>query len=126
MKQKIDSSNKNALIYKKWKLLVNMTKNELLTFYNSTEGKEAGMSSSDAKEQGISSGRESARWIMKMKDTSPAKWTDDMWNWANKQISFISRMNGNKGGLFDKDGKKTRKHTSLLIWGHNPIKAMKK
>ena len=31
-------------------------------------------------------------------------------------------MSGNKGGLYDDKGNKTRKHTSLLIWGHNPEK----
>jgi hypothetical protein len=45
-----------------------------------------------------------------------------MWRWANKQINFISRMSGNKGPLYDEKGRKTRKHTSLLIWGHNPKK----
>jgi hypothetical protein len=57
-----------------------------------------------------------------MKDTPVSEWTPKMWEWANKQISFISRMNGNKGGLYDDKGNKTRKHTSLLIWGHNPKK----
>lgn len=109
-------------IYKKWKSLVNMSKSELENFYNSEEGKEAGLSSSEAKELGIHSGRESARWIMKMKDTPHNEWTPKMWEWANRQISFISRMKGNKGGLYDEKGNKTRKHTSLLIWGHNPEK----
>jgi hypothetical protein len=59
---------------------------------------------------------------MKMKDTPVAKWTPEMWKWANKQISFVSRMRGNKGDLYDDNGNKTRKHTSLLIWGHNPEK----
>lgn len=108
--------------YAKWKSLVNMSKGELERFYNSEDGKKAGLSSSEAKSQGISSGRESARWIMKMKDTRVADWTPQMWKWANKQISFISRMSGNKGGLYDDKGNKTRKHTSLLIWGHNPEK----
>jgi len=31
-------------------------------------------------------------------------------------------MSGNKGDLYDDKGNKTRKHTSLLIWGHNPEK----
>ena len=31
-------------------------------------------------------------------------------------------MSGNKGSLYDENGNKTRKHTSLLIWGHNPEK----
>lgn len=108
--------------YKKWKSLVNMSKSELENFYNSEEGKEAGLSSSEAAELGIHSGRESARWIMKMKDTPKDEWTPTMWDWANRQISFISRMKGNKGGLYDDKGNKTRKHTSLLIWGHNPEK----
>lgn len=108
--------------YAKWKSLVNMSATELQKFYNSQEGKDAGLSTSEANEQGISSGRESARWIMKMKNTRVADWTPQMWKWANKQISFISRMSGNKGELYDDKGNKTRKHTSLLIWGHNPKK----
>ena len=109
-------------IYQKWKHLVNMSKSELEKFYNSEEGKEAGLSASEAHRQGIDSGRESARWIMRMKSTPVSEWTPTMWKWANKQISFISRMSGNKGGLYDEKGNKTRKHTSLLIWGHNPEK----
>jgi len=108
--------------YAKWKSLVNMSYEEIESFYNSKEGKEAGLSSNEAKEQGISSGRESARWLMKMKKTSKEDWTPTMWKWANKQISFISRMSGVKGVLYDDNGNKTRKHTSLLIWGHNPKK----
>jgi ribosomal protein S18 acetylase RimI-like enzyme len=108
--------------YKKWKSLVNMSYSELEKFYNSEEGKVAGLTSSEAKEHGIDSGRESARWIMKMKKTPVSEWTDTMWKWAKKQISFISRMRGNKGKLYDDKGRKTRKHTSLLIWGHNPEK----
>lgn len=108
--------------YAKWKSLVNMSYGELKKFYDSKEGKEAGLSTSEANKQGISSGRESARWIMKMKTTPKDKWTDTMWKWANKQISFISRMSGMQGELFDDKGNKTRKHTSLLIWGHNPKK----
>jgi hypothetical protein len=108
--------------YAKWKSLVNMSKSELEKFYNSEEGKVAGLKPSEAKAQGIDSGRESARWIMKMKDTPTSEWTPQMWKWAKKQISFISRMSGNKGGLYDDKGRKTRKHLSLLIWGNNPEK----
>jgi hypothetical protein len=108
--------------YQKWKSLVNMSKTELKEFYDSEEGKEAGLSAGQAKSLGIDSGRESARWIMKMKDTPVSEWSPTMWKWAKKQISFISRMRGNKGKLYDEKGNKTRKHTSLLIWGHNPEK----
>jgi hypothetical protein len=106
--------------YTKWKNLVNMSKGELESFYNSKEGKEAGLSASEAKEEGIDSGRESARWIMKMKDIPYTDWTSNMWGWAKKQISFISRMKGMSGDLYDEKGNKTRKHLALLIWGHNP------
>ncbi len=114
--------DKHKETYAKWKSLVNMSYGELKKFYDSKEGKEAGLSTSEANEQGISSGRESARWIMKMKTTPKDKWTPTMWKWANKQISFISRMSGMQGELYDDKGNKTRKHTSLLIWGHNPKK----
>lgn len=112
--------DEKSKIYGRWKKLVNMSAAELRAFYESDEGKKAGLSASEAKDAGIDSGRESARWIMKMKGTPKADWTPAMWRWAKKQISFISRMSGNKGGLYDDSGNKTRKHTSLLIWGHNP------
>jgi ribosomal protein S18 acetylase RimI-like enzyme len=108
--------------YKKWKELVNMSRSELEKFYNSEEGKIAGLSAKEAKEQGIDSGRESARWIMKMKYVPVSEWNKNMWRWAKKQISFISRMSGMKGKLYDEKGRKTRKHLALLIWGHNPEK----
>ena len=109
-------------IYKKWNGLVNMSKSELEKFYNSEEGKVAGLSTKEAKDQGIHSGRESARWIIKMLDTPKEEWSPTMWAWANRQISFISRMSGMRGGLYDDNGKKTRKHLALLIWGHDPKK----
>ena len=108
--------------YKKWKSLVNMSYSELKRFYDSEEGKVAGLKPSEAKAQGIDSGRESARWIMKMKKTPVSEWTPTMWKWAKKQISFISRMSGAKGDLYDDKGNKTRKYLSLLIWGNDPKK----
>ena len=108
--------------YKKWKDLVNMSASELKNFMDSDEGREAGLSKQEADKLGIHYGRESAKWILKMKDTPVSEWTPDMWSWAKRQISFNSRMRGNKGKLYDDKGRKTRKHLSLLIWGHNPEK----
>ena len=102
----------DAETYAEWKSLVNMSKSEITNFYNSPEGKQAGLSESEAKEQGIDSGRESARWIMKMKDIPYKLWTSNMWRWAKKQISFIKRMSGMKGELYDDKGRKTREHTA--------------
>jgi hypothetical protein len=111
------------LVFDKWRKLVNMTYTELSRYFHSKDGQNSGLTESEAKSQGISSGRESAEWILKMKKTNWRKWSDDMWKWANKQISFISRMSGMQGELYDEKGNKTRKHTSLLIWGHNPKKS---
>lgn len=108
--------------YKKWNALVNMSYSELKDFYDSEEGQKSGLTAAEAKKEGIDSGRESARMIMKMLKTRKEQWTPTMWKWANKQISFISRMSGVKGPLYDDKGNKTRKHLSLLIWGHDPKK----
>ncbi len=116
------TNKEKKVVFDKWKKLVNMTFTELSRYYHSKEGKESGLSESEAKEQAISTGRESAEWILKMKKTNWKKWTDDMWKWANKQISFISRMSGLQGDLTDEKGKKTRKYKALLIWGNNPKK----
>lgn len=113
---------KNSEVYHNWKKLVNMSAKELQDFLNTPEGKKAGLSKSEAKEQGIKSGQESAEWIIKMKNTPVEKWTDKMWDWAKRQVSFIKRMSKIEGPLFDEKGNKTRKHTALLIWGHNPEK----
>ncbi len=99
-----------------------MSASELKNFMDSDEGREAGLSKQEADKLGIHYGRESAKWILKMKDTPVSEWTPDMWSWAKRQISFNSRMRGNKGKLYDDKGRKTRKHLSLLIWGHNPEK----
>lgn len=63
---------KREQLYRRWKQLVNMSASELERFYESEEGKEAGLSAGEAKKQGIKSGRESARWIIKMKRTPKA------------------------------------------------------
>jgi hypothetical protein len=109
-------------VYDEWKSLVNMSSSELKSFFKTEDGKEAGLSKSEASELGIGSGHESASWILKMKKVPYTQWSSEMWSWAKRQISFIKRMSGNKGDLYDDKGNKTRKHTSLLIWGHNPEK----
>lgn len=109
-------------IYDEWKSLVNMSSSELKSFLKTEDGKEAGLSKSEASQLGIGSGQESASWILKMKEVPYTQWSNEMWSWAKRQISFIKRMSGNKGDLYDDKGSKTRKHTSLLIWGHNPEK----
>ena len=54
----------------------------------------AGLSRNEASSKGISSGRDSAKAIIRMKKKGVDNWTANDWKWANKQISFISRMSG--------------------------------
>lgn len=128
-----NSNQPDKKVWETWKKLVNMTEKELKEFYDSEEGKTAGMKQGEADEAGIDSGRESARMLLKMIPSGSSfnkaeeKWTSDMWRWAKKQNSFISRMRGMRsrmvGNPFERDGKKTRWLKSLLIWGHDPRKA---
>jgi hypothetical protein len=123
-------------VWKTWRKLINMSLKELENFYNSEEGKDAGMKQSDADKAGIDSGRESARMIMKMLphgasfSAAEEHWTPTMWKWARKQNSFNSRMRGMRkrmvGNPFERDGKMTRWLKSMLIWGHDPRKSMRK
>lgn len=114
-------------MYARWRKLVNMTPSALQAFKesqmkrgNKTAGEYPGLRPAEARKQGISSGVQSAVWIIKMKQTSVADWSPEMWRWCGKQISFISRMKGSAGKLRDADGNPTRKLLSLKIWGHNP------
>lgn len=106
-------------LLREWKTLVNMTERQLERFLDSPLGKRAGLSRSEAKSEGVRSGRDSARAIIRMKGKPSASWTSSDWAWAKRQVAFIRRMKGNTGPLM-KDGKPTRKLGSLLLWGHKP------
>ena len=130
---------KKREIRKKWLELVNMTKTELQAFYDSDWGnKKAGLSRDEAKEQGISSGRDSALAILKMKETSPKEWSRkkskdrgrgimlDYWQWAQKQINFNTRHRAMQGAYLDEKGRPNRKLLGLWIWGHDPWRYARK
>jgi len=106
--------------YSKWHKLVNMTPTELQTFINH-HGQEAGLSRTEASAQGIKSGRDSARAIIRMKQKPITQWNNTDKEWMNRQISFISRMRGVQGPLY-RGNEPTRKLLALKIWGHNPTK----
>jgi len=115
--------------YKTWKKLINMSANEIQKFLDSDEGKEAGLSRKEAATAGagggkITSGRDSARAIIRMLGKKFEDWTENDLDWMKAQISFISRMKANPGQLLDDKGRKTRKLLSLLVWGHDPRKKM--
>jgi hypothetical protein len=114
-------------LYARWRSLVNMSAKSLDTWLDrqlelakKDPKKHPGMKQSVAAKMGISTGRQSAKWIMRMKQTPVKDWTPEMWRWAGKQVSFINRMKGAAGALYDEKGEPTRKLLSLKVWGHNP------
>lgn len=114
-------------LYAKWRELINMSAASIEAFKakQTAKGRKdpkkyPGLKPKAAAKIGISSGVQSAEWIAKMKKTPVKDWTPEMWKWAGKQVSFVSRMKGNDGPLRDENGEPTRKLLSLLIWGHNP------
>lgn len=117
----------NDATYKKWSKLINMSGKELEAFLDSDDGKEAGLSRKESGKAGasgkkITSGRDSARAIVRLLGKKKEDWESRDWDWANKQISFISRMKGSAGPLRDEKGRPTRKLLALKIWGYNPEK----
>lgn len=117
----LKNSKDEDSIYREWKGLVNMTARELQDFAGSNLGKKAGLSREEASRQGIRSGQDSAKAIIRMKHKHKSDWTASDWDWARRQIAFIKRMRGVRGHLLDKKGEPTRKLLALLIWGHNPL-----
>lgn len=138
---KKNTSGASFETWAEWRTWINMSSAELKSFYDSQEGKEAGMKQKAAGKLGIDTGRESARWLMKMIPSGGTwggalkNWTPEMWKWAKKQNSFNARMYGTskraKGNpWYDEkmvDGKKkkvpTRVLLALKIWGFNPEKS---
>ena len=120
-------------LWAKWYTLINMSVKELKDFMDSEEGKEAGLNKKEGKKFGIHTGRQSAGWLLKMIpigqswESALKNWTPEMWYWCSNQVRFNSRMRKGKGPLYDRKNKnkKTRRHTSLLIWGHDPEKGLR-
>ena len=121
------SEEEKSSLYKEWQKLVNMSGKEIESFLDSDGGEEAGLSRKEAGKAGadgkkITSGRDSARAIIRMLDTPKEKWTPNDWKWAGKQVNFINRMKGAKGAMRDEKGRPTRKLLALKVWGYNPEK----
>ena len=104
-----------------WRSLVNVTAGELRRFL-AEYGDEAGLSRAEAAAQGVRSGRDSARALLRMLERPAEQWSPSDWEWARRQVGFLRRMRGVRGPLRDAEGRPTRKLLALLLWGHNPEK----
>ena len=135
-----------------WAKLINMKNKELEAFLDSPLGKKAGLSPSEAKEQGIHSGRVSGRAILRMRKKiglggpkdyikgpkhmkeklalAQKKWNDNDWEWCARQVRFNKRFMGDwmgkrKGPLVRK-GQPTRRLLALWVWGFDPWRYARK
>lgn len=105
----------------RWRKNVNMSPSEIEAFM-AKYGTTAGLSRAEASQEGIRSGRDSARAIIRMKRKPVDEWTAADVAWMRRQNSFVARMSGAKGPLYDDKGRPTRKLLALKVWGHDPEK----
>lgn len=112
-------SRADSALWSNWRSSVNMTASELRRFLKTEEGQAAG----------TKTGQQSARRLLEMIPKggrsfrqAQKNWTTPMWVWAQRQVSFIARMSKSRGPLYDNQGRKTRKHLALLLWGHDPTR----
>jgi len=101
--------------FKKYRQLANMSASELDRWSKTECSRLAGLS------------RAPIRRNLELKRTKREDWTTKHYRWANRSISFISRMRGNLGGkneLTDTNGRNcgTKAVISLKNWAHNPNK----
>ena len=129
-----------------------MKNKELEAFLNSPLGKKAGLSPSEAKAQGIHSGRVSGRAILRMRkkiglggpkdyikgpvhakavfQKAKRVWNDNDWEWCARQVRFNKRFMGDvmgkRKGPLVRDGQPTRRLLALWVWGFDPWRYARK
>ena len=103
-------------IWDEWRDLVNMTPKELEEWLETDESKSVGDSNGDED----STGHESGRKILKIKDTNKGDLSDDQWDWMGKVVGYIKRHCAQGGP--DEDVESSTWRYSLMNWGHDPLK----
>lgn len=109
----------DPLLFSTWRELVNVPSPVLRRFL-ARWGRVAGLSRASATVQGIRSGRDSARAILRMRAKRTSAWTASDWDWARRQIAFVRRMAAGRGVLWKPNGQPSRRLLSLVLWGHDP------
>ena len=100
-------------IWDEWQDKVNMTPKELESWLDTDESKSVGDSDS-----GESTGHESGRKILKIKDTNKDDLSDDQWDWMQKTVGYINRH----CAQVPNDPEGSDWEYSLKNWGHDPMK----
>jgi hypothetical protein len=115
-----DTSRDNAQLYEKFQRLVNMRAGEMRAHLRSSSLREAIATTRRAKRGPLLEGQRAARYVLRMKATPLAEWTDDLWGECRKVVTFIERTRRNNTPLIDEEGRASRKLVALRTWGHNP------
>ena len=100
-------------IWDEWQDKVNMTPKELESWLDTDESKSVGDSDS-----GESTGHESGRKILDIKDTNKGDLSDDQWDWMQKTVGYINRH----CAQVPNDPEGSDWEYSLKNWGHDPMK----
>ena len=100
-------------IWDEWQDKVNMTPKELKAWLDTEESKSVGDS-----DKGESTGHESGRKIVDIKETKKDDLSDDQWDWMNKVVGYINRH----AAQVPKDPEDSDWAYSMKNWGHDPFK----
>ncbi|WP_435169490.1 DUF3140 domain-containing protein [Falsirhodobacter sp. 1013] len=103
-------------IWTEWSDLVNMTPAALKAWLDTDESQGVG----DTRGDGESTGHQSGRHILKIKDTKKADLSEEDWAHMAKVVGYIKRHKAQGGPQSDMEHSDWR--FSLMNWGHDPMK----
>ncbi|APX10539.1 DUF3140 domain-containing protein [Tateyamaria omphalii] len=112
----MSSSKSRDQIWTEWREQVNMSPSEIEAWLDTDESKSVG-DTGDAR----STGRASAKRIVKIKRTNKDDLTDDQWDHMATVVGYINR-HCSQGGP-DADVEHSKWRYSLMNWGHDPLKS---
>lgn len=103
-------------IWTEWSDLVNMTPAALKKWLETEESQSVG----DTRGDGESTGHQSGRHILKIKDTKKGDLSEEDWAHMAKVVGYIKRHKAQGGPQSDMEHSDWR--FSLMNWGHDPMK----
>lgn len=111
---KAEDDKKLNEVYSSYHSTVNMSASELETWSKNECSKKASVSRAPIKRN------------LELLRTKKESWTSKHIRWANRTISFVSRMKGNDSGEPAADGCPSKKTISLKNWAYDPGKGSNK
>lgn len=110
------SGKSRETVWSEWRDLVNMSPTELEEWLDTDESQSVGDS-----DEGESTGHQSGRKILAIKQTNKDELSDDQWSHMAKVVGYIKRHCAQGGPQDDIESSAWR--YSLMNWGHDPLKS---